>query len=58
VDLARICAFEAGLFEVNTCDRIEKVSQFGKLSEPSSRNLRDAFSVIQSLQDVWAQRYP
>jgi CBS domain-containing protein len=100
VDLARICALEAGLLEVNTCDRIEKASKLGELSEPSSRDLRDAFefvsrlriahqtfcmqrglepdnhlhlqelsnferhhlrdafSVIQSLQDVWAQRYP
>ena len=100
VDLARICALESGLLEVNTCDRIEKASKLGELSEPSSRDLRDAFefvsrlriahqtlcmqrglepdnhlhlqelsnferdhlrdafSVIQSLQDVWAQRYP
>ena len=100
VDLARICALEAGLLEVNTVDRIEKASKLGALSEPSSRDLRDAFeflsrlrithqslcmqrglepdnhlhlqelsnferhhlrdafSVIQSLQDVWAQRYP
>lgn len=99
VDLARISALEAGLLEVNTCDRIEKASKLGELSEPSSRDLRDAFefvsrlriahqtlcmrrglepdnhlhlqelsnferdhlrdafSVIQSLQDVWAQRY-
>jgi len=99
VDLARICALEAGLLEVNTCDRIEKASKLGELPEPSSRDLRDAFefvsrlriahqtlcmrrglepdnhlhlqelsnferdhlrdafSVIQSLQDVWAQRY-
>jgi CBS domain-containing protein len=100
VDLARICALEAGLLEVNTCDRIEKASKLGALSEPSARDfrdafefvsrlrithqslcmqrgqepdnhlhlqelsnferdhLRDAFSVIQSLQEVWAQRYP
>ena len=100
VDLARICALESGLLEVNTCDRIEKASKLGELSGPSSRDLldafefvsrlrithqtfcmrrglepdnhlhlqelsnferdhlRDAFSVIQSLQDVWAQRYP
>jgi len=100
VDLARICALEAGLLEVNTCERIEKASKLGELSEASSRDLRDAFefvsrlrithqtlcmqrglepdnhlhlqelsnferdhlrdafSVIQSLQDVWAQRYP
>jgi CBS domain-containing protein len=100
VDLARICALEAGLLEVNTWDRIEKASKLGELSESSSRDLRDAFefvsrlriahqtlcmqrglepdnhlhleelsnlerhhlrdafSVIQSLQDVWAQRYP
>jgi CBS domain-containing protein len=100
VDLARICALESGLLEVNTCDRIEKASKLGELSEPSSRDLRDAFefvsrlriahqtlcmqrglepdnhlhlhelsnferdhlrdafSVVQSLQDVWAQRYP
>jgi CBS domain-containing protein len=100
VDLARICALEAGLLEVNTCDRINKASQLGELSEPSSRDLRDtfefvsrlriahqtlcmqrglepdnhlhlqelsnferdhlrdAFSVIQSQQDVWTQRYP
>ena len=100
VDLARICALEAGLLEVNTCDRIEKASKLGELSEPSARDLRDAFefvsrlrithqslcmqrgqepdnhlhlqelsnferdhlrdafSVIQSLQEVWAQRYP
>jgi CBS domain-containing protein len=99
VDLARICALESGLLEVNTFDRIEKASKLGELSEPSSRDLRDAFefvsrlriahqtlcmrrglepdnhlhlqelsnferdhlrdafSVIQSLQDVWAQRY-
>ncbi|WP_300559292.1 DUF294 nucleotidyltransferase-like domain-containing protein [Limnohabitans sp. Rim8] len=100
VDLARICALEGGLLEVNTQDRIEKASKMGELSEPSARDLRDAFefvsrlriahqthcmqrglepdnhlhlqelsnferdhlrdafSVIQSLQDVWAQRYP
>ena len=100
VDLARICALEAGLLEVNTCDRIQKASKLGELSESSSRDLldafefvshlriahqtlcmqrglepdnhlhlhelshferkhlRDALSVIQSLQDVWAQRYP
>ena len=100
VDLARICALESGLLEVNTRDRIEKASKRGELSESSSRDLRDAFefvsrlriahqtlcmrrglepdnhlhlqelsnferghlrdalSVIQSLQDVWAQRYP
>jgi CBS domain-containing protein len=100
VDLARICALESGLLEVNTCDRIEKASKLGELSEPSAHDLRDAFefvsrlrithqslcmqrglepdnhlhlqelsnferahlrdalSVIQSLQDVWAQRYP
>ncbi len=100
VDLARICALEAGLLEVNTSDRIEKASKLGELSETSSRDLRDAFefvsrlrivhqtlcmrrgmepdnhlhlqelsnferdhlrdafSVIQSQQDVWAQRYP
>ena len=100
VDLARICALEAGLLEVNTCDRIQKASKLGELSESSSRDLldafefvshlriahqtlcmqrglepdnhlhlqelsnferdhlRDAFSVIQSLQEVWAQRYP
>jgi CBS domain-containing protein len=100
VDLARICALEAGLLEVNTVDRIDKASKLGELSEPSARDLRDAFefvsrlrithqslcmqrdlepdnhlnlqelsnferdhlrdafSVIQSLQDAWAQRYP
>jgi CBS domain-containing protein len=100
VDLARICALEAGLLEVNTFDRIDKASKLGELSAPSSRDLRDAlefvsrlriahqslcmqrglepdnhlhlqelsnfershlreaFSVIQSHQDVWVQRYP
>ncbi|MCE2782085.1 DUF294 nucleotidyltransferase-like domain-containing protein [Limnohabitans sp.] len=100
VDLARICALEGGLLEVNTRDRIEKASKLGEMSESSSRDLRDAFefvsrlriahqthcmrrgiepdnhlhlqelsnferehlrdalSVIQSLQDVWSQRYP
>ena len=100
VDLARICALEAGLLEVNTVDRIDKASKLGALSEPSARDLgdafefvsrlrithqslcmqrgqepdnhlhlqelsnferdhlRDALSVIQSLQEVWAQRYP
>jgi len=100
VDLGRLYALEAGLLEVNTCDRLEKASKLGELSEQGSRDLRDAlafvsslriahqtlcmqrglepdnhlhlqelsnfershlrqaFSVIQSLQDVWAQRYP
>ena len=100
VDLARIHALEAGLLEVNTCDRLSKASKLGELSEQGSRDLRDAlefvsslriahqshcmqrglepdnhlhlqelsnfqrshlreaFSVIQTLQDVWAQRYP
>jgi CBS domain-containing protein len=29
-----------------------------ELSNFERDHLRDAFSVIQSLQDVWAQRYP